>query len=90
MDLSPKFQDQQVGDPVLLSVNFTVLPDILVENAAQGFADVVAADFETATVMIFVVEFVLPIIPFVIAPISSATVSVTLYFPAAAYECDAF
>jgi len=68
VDLSPKFQDQQVGDPVLLSVNFTVLPDILVENAAQGvFA--ATAGFETTMLMTFVIAS-LPI------PITS---SVTLY-----------
>ncbi len=67
-----------MGDPVLLSANLTVFPDTLEVKAATGAFAV--EGFEAATLITFVIA-LLP------APTTS---SVTLYFPAAAYECTGF
>jgi len=76
---SPKFQDQEVGDPVLLSVNFTVksdFPELDAEKAAIG-------DFKAFTVIWL--DFVT-----VLLPAEFSTFKLTVYFPALLYVCVGF
>ena len=79
MLLLPKFQDQEVDDPVLLSVNFTVSGAFPVVGDAEKFATGSAGFSKT-----FIVA------SFESVPFALATVELTAYVPGNAYKYAGF